>query len=514
MMRKHPDIILLVLDTQRLDGLSCYGYKTEMTPNLDKFAGQATRFEQAITTAQWTVPAHASLFTGLYPSQHTLHQMDGVLPVEVATLAERLKQSGYFTAGYSHNPLVGAVPNGLQRGFLAFENYHSPEAGLLAFQFDKQKQFHSINARLRHRGRYLLAELSGHSHHSVLRHLSTFGEPFWRMLLTVRRQSKAALAATSLRNAARLLVERPGLQPEQPVFVFINLMGTHVPYDPPGWAIERFLPGKVGKREARRLLQQANRWQADVCNWLNMPALSQENMTLLQAFYDGEVVAQDVQIGIFLERLRKGGVIDQSLVIVTADHGDHLGDKQRLNHAFGVYNSLIQVPLIIHDAAGEMAKSVVEQGPVSTRRIYHTILAAAGIASADEARLSLANQALAADVEMVIAEGFPLLWAADRLEKYRPGEVHENGYDKLIRAVYMKDHKLIAGDNGCELYNLHHDPGEMFDLSQKEPELVKAMQEDLTCFTTRLEPIVNGDLRRDIEDEAILAQLRSLGYIE
>lgn len=510
-MRKHPDIILLVLDTQRLDRLSCYGYGGDVTPHLDTFAGRATLFQRAVATAQWTVPTHASMFTGLYPSQHTMHQMESVLPTAVVTLAERLKQAGYFTAGYSHNPLVGAIPNGLERGFIDFKNYHSLAAGLLAFQFEQQRRAGNVSGRIRHAGRFLLAEVSGYSHRSALRNLSVIGEPLWRMFLKLRRQSKAALVTNSLREAAHLLLERPGLQPDQPVFVFINLMGVHVPYDPPSWAVRRFLPGRLGAQEARRLLQQANSWQADVCNWLNFSALSEGNVALLNAFYDAEVAEQDAKIGSFLDQLQKGGVIDQSMVIVTADHGDHLGDKQRLNHAFGVYNALVHVPLIIHDPQGELPQNGINKRFISTRRIYHTILTAAGIADADEAKLSLANQV---DDDTVIAEGFPLMWAMERLERYRPGVVQASGYARLVRAVYSGDYKFIAGEHGHELYHLPNDALEAFDLSQKEPARVQALQKEMSLLAAQLQPVTHELVQQTIDDETILAQLRSLGYIE
>jgi arylsulfatase A-like enzyme len=107
MVTSRPDVLFIVLDTQRVDRLSCYGYDLPTTPNLDKFAATATRFETAIAPAQWTVPSHASMFTGLYPSEHTMVQSYSVMPENLTTLAERLRDGGYFTAGFCNNPLVG-----------------------------------------------------------------------------------------------------------------------------------------------------------------------------------------------------------------------------------------------------------------------------------------------------------------------------------------------------------------------------------------------------------------------
>jgi arylsulfatase A-like enzyme len=94
----RPDIVLLVLDTQRADRLSCYGYDQPTTPHLDAFAADATRFSHAFSAAQWTVPSHTSLFTGLYPSVHGTQQSFSVVPESLPLLAERLGADGYYTA--------------------------------------------------------------------------------------------------------------------------------------------------------------------------------------------------------------------------------------------------------------------------------------------------------------------------------------------------------------------------------------------------------------------------------
>jgi hypothetical protein len=94
------------------------------SPNLDAIRSrQPPAFTQAVSAAQWTVPSHASMFTGLYPSEHTMVQSYSVLPKDLPTLAERLQASGYHTAGFCNNPLVGVINNGLRRGLTSFLNY-------------------------------------------------------------------------------------------------------------------------------------------------------------------------------------------------------------------------------------------------------------------------------------------------------------------------------------------------------------------------------------------------------
>uniref|UniRef100_UPI002ACEE721 sulfatase-like hydrolase/transferase n=1 Tax=Chloroflexus sp. TaxID=1904827 RepID=UPI002ACEE721 len=109
MVSRRPDIVLLVLDTQRSDRLSCFGYPRPTSPHLDAFATSATIFQRAFATAQWTIPSHASLLTGVYPIDHKTNQSWSVLPPDLPTLAERLRAGGYFTAAFCNNPLVGVV---------------------------------------------------------------------------------------------------------------------------------------------------------------------------------------------------------------------------------------------------------------------------------------------------------------------------------------------------------------------------------------------------------------------
>ena len=123
--KKRPNIVFIVLDTQRVDRLSCYGHTVNTSPSLDKLAEEGTLYEQAISPAQWTIPAHVSMFTGQYPLLHQTVQSDRSVPAELPTITEMLRQNGYNTLAFCNNPLVGVLNTGLQRGFQEFFNYAS-----------------------------------------------------------------------------------------------------------------------------------------------------------------------------------------------------------------------------------------------------------------------------------------------------------------------------------------------------------------------------------------------------
>lgn len=127
--------------------------------------------------------------------------------------------------------------------------------------------------------------------------------------------------------------------------------------------------------------------------------------------YNAEIATQDEHLGRFFTSLRESGTLDQTLVVVVADHGDHLGEKKLLGHLFSLYNELINVPLIIRDPAGELPRATTVAHPVSTRRLFQTVLSSAGIATPDEHRYSLAatasNPASDPDQGVVLSEGIP-----------------------------------------------------------------------------------------------------------
>jgi len=117
------NVVFIVLDTHRFDRLGMYGYHRGTSPNLDEFARSAAVFERAIAPAQWTIPSHASMFTGLPPGTHLTTQANSVLDERFLTFAELLADAGYETTAFCNNPLVGVVQNNLKRGFQNFYNY-------------------------------------------------------------------------------------------------------------------------------------------------------------------------------------------------------------------------------------------------------------------------------------------------------------------------------------------------------------------------------------------------------
>ena len=510
MTSTRPNILLLVLDTQRVDRLSCYGYDAPTSPNLDAFAAQATRFEQAIAPAQWTVPSHASMFTGRYPSGHQVLQSYSALPDEIPTLAARLQAGGYHTAGFCNNPLVGVINNGLRRGFDSFLNYsgwltsHPNQAGAQPNWLDRYRQgFKWVLAKILNR----VQDAFARSEWLLALSFTPLMVPIWQTALSFKGNT-----AKSLTDTARLLTQRSGLANDQPVFAFVNLMGTHMPYHPPRSYIEQFAPEVLENRSARHFLRQFN---SDVYGWLAPLAgeLDEEQKATLDGMYDAEVAYQDALLGQFFQQLQTSGALDNTLVIICADHGEHLGEKQLMGHSLSVYNELIRVPLIIHDPTGALPTGTTVAETVSTRRVFHTALAAAGLADTAEAALSLTETV---QRDPVFAEAIPPQNVVNLLKKRQPDLIRDRACDQPRRAVWLGQHKLIETEGmQAELYDIHADPAEGLNLSAMLPENVEVLQDYLEAFTGDLATTaVTAATVSNYDQSDVQQRLRDLGYLE
>jgi arylsulfatase A-like enzyme len=335
--------------------------------------------------------------------------------------------------------------------------------------------------------------------------------PLWQTALSFKGNT-----ARSLSDAAKLLVERRGLTSQQPVFAFINLMECHTPYHPqPRW-LERFAPEVLGSKAARNFIRRFNH---DVFGWLSPLAgtIDAERRALLHGVYTAETAHQDDLVGQFVERLRAAGRLDRTLLMVCADHGEHLGEKQLMGHSIAAYNELLHVPLIIRDPQGDLPRGSVRSDAVSTRRIFNTALSAAGLASADEQQYTLARDpANDPDGGAIFAEAATPQNVLNLLTRRRPDLIRERRVAEQRRVVISNGFKLITtGDDGQELFDLNNDPQETSELSAVFPERVEVLQEQLDAYINRSAALAPRAGRHSDEDNPeVQKRLRDLGYLE
>jgi arylsulfatase A-like enzyme len=465
---KRPNILLLVLDSVRARNMSCYGYERPTTPELDKLAAEGTLFEQAISVGCWTLPVHASLFTGLHPSAHGVRVAKDALPESSPTLARRLGELGYRTACFSNNPYV-SESTGVTQGFDTVEDLwrHTRLHGA-----ERSKASTALKRLERRGGRAT----------SLARAARLIKRP-QAMLKTWRRwRSKADSGARLTHERIRQWLGKS--TDAAPFFVFVNYMETHEGwksnerYNPPRPYNRRFLPRRTPFWRIARLRPE-------------------KDVEITRGLYDGAVNYLDTQVGALMRDLDSRGVLDDTVVIVVSDHGDSLGEHGHVGHRLYLYEQLVHVPLIVRYPKRFPGGRRIPQ-LVALCDLHPTILELAGD-----------DGSSASDFESLLDAG--------------EGSVHEfvvaeNTAPKSLDSVEMRmvrddRFKYISTSNGnVELYDLEQDPGETRNLAGAQPAVELAMTERLAKW----ESATDSERMESEEaeyDEETMQRLRGLGYV-
>lgn len=515
---RRPNILLIVLDTLRRDRLSGYGHNRETSPELDAFAALATTFDRAVSPAQWTIPAHASLFTGVYPTTHQLTEANARLSGMFPTLAEILRGAGYHTAGFCNNALLGVLDNGLMRGFEHFYNY----AGTVPnrpFDSGENALVKAFKTRFRRSFARPIENRFANSDTLFRLSMSPLVVPFWSRLINFKGHT-----ASTIDDVIAYWQQHHAGGAERPLFAFVNLMGAHLPYKPPQEYINRVAPTL---RRDRRAYDFMRRFNTDAGRWASPsdPPLHDWQRAALLDFYDAEIACQDAELGRLLRYLRQSGALDNTLVIILADHGEGHGDHDFFGHGFVVYQELVHVPLVIYYPDRFPAEKRINT-TVSTRRIFHTILDAVGVQppldeadpNANVSDLTLANATNGhADLEggFAFSEAFPPQTFLGFIRHRSPALIHRLRLSQVRRGIYDGEHKLaLVGDQVEGLYDVANDPAETANLAIQNSTRAAVLQQKAAQFVAeaerrRADAGISGEV-----DESVLDHLRALGYVE
>jgi arylsulfatase A-like enzyme len=455
---------MITLDTVRADHLSVYGYEHDTTPHLREFAKGATVYNRAIAASDMTLPSHASIFTGMYPSWHGAYAAMPSFPYgrplvpDALTLAEVLRAKGYWTAAVVGNHSFLQASMGLAQGFAVWNHnmpYHIS---------DSDRPFY-----LRRGARNLL---------SLFVSTAAFDAYFLR-------------AADINRDAFRILKESPR---QAPFFLFLNYMDAHIPLVPPAPFRDRF-PGRDWRFSPasgqQDLTNEVNNGKRHVQDTEKRHLLSQ---------YDGGIAYMDSEIADLLNWLREMGLYENTLIMITADHGEAFGDHDLMQHGVGsVYQEQVHVPLLIkypdqHD--GHRSDALV-----SHVDIMPTVLKAAGCVlpgGLQGRTLDLREEQM---TEPVFAEASALgeVQANPRLRGFR-------------RAIYIGSQKLIKWTAGAsEMYNLSEDPAELKNQYRPDEPSTASLMARLTTWTDGISRRLSTPAK---PDKATMDRIRSLGYIQ
>jgi arylsulfatase A-like enzyme len=418
------NVLLIVMDTVRAQNLGLYGYNRDTTPQLTRWAKRGVRFDWALAPAPWTLPSHCSFLTGQWPSTLGAHWQP-ILDAAYPTLAEFLASNGYLTAGFAANTYWCSYESGMDRGFAHYEDYHLSPQAMLASTMP---------------GRFIL---------------ETLFRPFdsasakW-----IRSQSRGA---REINRAFLDWLTREGRR-GRPFFAFLNYIDAHEPFLAPRETDAHFGRRAESSSDYAMLLEY---WDRDKLK------LTEGDVALAQDAYDDCIAALDREVGALLDKLDSRGVLRDTVVVVTADHGEQFGEHGVFNHGFSLYVQETHVPLLIISSGASAGLSIDE--PVSLRDLPATIvdLARPGTRS-NFPGVSLAEcwragtETHAASTSKPISEvDIPLVIGPERGRG-----ASQRGF--TVSAVGDGFHYLVDVRGIEELYDLAHDPQESYNL-RNEP---------------------------------------------
>jgi arylsulfatase len=414
--------VLVTIDTLRDDRVGVYGDTNGLTPNIDALARGATVFERAVSPIATTTPAHASLFTGVYPRRHGVRWNGGRLDDSFRTLAEQLSAAGYDTAAFI------AMPSMIRQGNL--------------------------------------------------------GQGF-------ATTSEAVPLPLEIRPGAevnRLAIEWLSGDRSRPFFVWIHYFEVHSPY-------------RLTRHAAENLADYDGPYASGASVDLfyaygtHLAPATPENRRAINALYDGEVVETDLLVGEILETLDDRGLADDTVVIVTSDHGQLLGERDTVGHGFKVWEPAIRIPLVIRDPRAPGPSRIRDR--VGLIDLFPTILEYARL----DAPEGISARSLVPDVRGTPGEEASYLVEIRSAERGMP--------EKGTVAVLKGDRKLVVSSDGVQAYDLATDPAEEHPLPPDADDVFWRLK-TVAEMHRAIEP---GTPANETIDPEVIEHLRTLGYI-
>ncbi|UOY10437.1 sulfatase-like hydrolase/transferase [Methanonatronarchaeum sp. AMET6-2] len=331
------NVIVVVLDTLRTDRISAYNSSVDFTPNLHEFSEAADTYTSAFSQSPWSLPSQTSFLSGMYPWQHRATQLKPFLGEELRLLPSKLKENGFRTSFIHNNtwlnPLLGFTGR--------FDMEHTPFRKTSYFKgFWRKLQKTRFTKKIRDK---LTLSLSKH--------------------LLGRSIKKETSVSCEIGKADRFLVKNRDRQ----FFMYLNLVGSHYPYNPP----EKYRERHSVDKELFELDSMPLEYGGEI---------SDREVEALNHMYNAEVDFLDDSFGKVLGLLKKHGVYQDSLIVVFSDHGELIGEEGKFGHHFSTNRNLINVPLMIRTPDGSGEK-VIE--PVELREIHYQVLNRCGLNQED-----------------------------------------------------------------------------------------------------------------------------------
>jgi arylsulfatase A-like enzyme len=469
-------ILLVSLDTTRPDHLSAYGYDRDTTPTLARLAREGTLFTHARSTSSWTLPAHMSLFTGLPPGLHDVVIDFQSLDRGRRTLGEIFHQAGFGTAGVFSAPYVHGK-YGFDRGM---DYYERGTQEPMVFDLPPAQQRQQIGLR----------EQIGHQE------------------VTSPIVTDRALSLLDRLKGPRKLC-------------FLHYFDAHYDYMAPPRIASRFLDkgytGPITGKNAETLARQLG----------EQPAAA--DLAQLEGYYDAELAWIDENLAKLLERQTQRGELEQTLVVVVADHGEAFYEHGRYGHRYDLHDEVLRVPLIVWAPGRVPAGRVIDEN-VSIVDVLPTLMDYAGLPP----DRSLDGRSLK---PLIDGGHLPPRPVTAALSFFPPAPPKPDHYD-LSEALVQGDLKLVRkvqvpwspddehdigqpprpGTETDQVFDLAADPGEQHDLvgagDRRVGPLTKAFEAERDRQRERLALFQPEGSGEPITDLTLDEHLRANGYLE
>ncbi|OPZ19788.1 MAG: Arylsulfatase [candidate division BRC1 bacterium ADurb.BinA364] len=426
---KRPNIVIFMMDTQGARNMSCYGYRRPTTPNIDQIAAEGVLFENHFVTGPWTLPVHSSLFTGRYESGHGAGAQHEGLEPGLPQMGEVFSKNGYKTIAFCGN---GWAYDG-------------------GSQWSAGQGFEHI--------RYGSGEIKP--------------VPPYIPSDNPNEKDKGSLKLVGV--ATKWIDDNYVANPDKPFLMFINCTEPHDAYLPPEPFRSRFLLDGVTYEEAvARKGGQAVSTMGDKC-------LTIDEWAMQRSLYDGSTACLDDRIGKFVGELKKRGVYDDTIFIVTGDHGDVQGEQvwYAYHSQNGVWDGTVKTPLVMRYpkkfAAGTRCKELVQ-----INDIFPALMELAGIQDAD-ASASIQGENLLRALEGATRE-FALIEAQRAIHVMRRSWTEAEDPETLdvrfanvwYKAARTLEWKYVWASNGQDmLFNIQRDPDERWNVIDRYPEIAR-----------------------------------------
>lgn len=508
---ERPNIILITIETLRTDHMSAYGYEIETTPNIDNLAKEGVLFSNYIGKSGDSGASIASLFTSEYPGDHGVHTVGTSMKLNETTLTEVLKKEGYTTFGIVPMFFLSRMADtNYDQGF---EIYAGPK--ILGKNDQEVIVFDAFVAQLFSK---LIDISQGVDKESIISGLiQSFTELIYKNRVSNKRYNKIAIAKELAPLVEDIMGEFKDYGKEnKPFFIWAHLWGAHAPY----WGSRDVYAHPNTQEFCKEVFEES---KYDLTNYSN-PSMKNSihelsdwakgiksfgepitELNLFKALYDESISSTDQYIGDMIKKLKEEGLLENTIIVITADHGESLGnDGIFFYHGYSTKDYMLKLPLIIYYPKKLGHKVINYQ--TTELDVMPTILDLAGI---NRKGLDLRGKNLLGG-----GTEYAFLETMYCNRKINP-KCYPEGKEGQQKAIRSNEYKLIMTPTQegkiYELFNLKIDPNELNNIYKENNKTAQILKSKLEEWT------IQGQEYRNREDEMsndVRESLKKLGYIK